>query len=232
MSYDLSSRAKLNRFSLERFTDDTLFSHIARTVCEAECLPRKELYESWEFARRVRRRLRGGRIVDLASGHGLIALILLLLDDHSPCALAVDQRIPGSAEKLRSAFEARWPQLSGRVSLVEGSLQSTQVSHTDLIVSAHACGALTDIVLDKAIGARANVAVLPCCQAEGKCDAGGLLGWVDSALAIDVTRAQRLRAAGYRVITQTIPESITPKNRLLIGIADEVMARSTGPQVT
>jgi hypothetical protein len=40
---------------------------------------------------------------------------------------------------------------------------------------------------------------------------------VDAALAIDVTRAARLRAAGYVVHTQTIPAAITPKNRLLLG---------------
>jgi hypothetical protein len=39
---------------------------------------------------------------------------------------------------------------------------------------------------------------------------------VDRALAIDVLRAVRLEQRGYRVWTQTIPEEITPKNRLLI----------------
>jgi hypothetical protein len=219
VTYDPSSRAKLNRHSLDRFRDDSMFCRIARVVCEAECLPRKELYESWEFARRVRRRLRGGRIVDLAAGHGLVSLILLLLDDRSPNAIAVDLRTPDSASKLLTVFENQWPKLTGRVSFHEGPLQQTEVTRTDVIVSAHACGPLTDLVLDKAIGVMANVAVLPCCQAEAKCDNGGLLGWVDSALAIDVTRALRLRAAGYHVVTQTIPETITPKNRLLIGIA-------------
>lgn len=188
-------------------------------MCEAECLPRKELYESWEFARRVRRRLRGGHVIDLAAGHGLVSLILLLLDDRSPSAMAVDIRIPESAARLRAAFEAAWPRLTGRIEYVEHSLTDVPVSHSDIVVSAHACGSLTDSVLDRAIVARASVAVLPCCQAEAKCDTGGLLGWVDSALAIDVTRAHRLSAAGYHVITQTIPETITPKNRLLIGIA-------------
>ena len=36
-------------------------------------------------------------------------------------------------------------------------------------------------------------------------------------MAMDVTRAGRLRAAGYHVLAQTIPETITPKNRLLLG---------------
>ena len=39
---------------------------------------------------------------------------------------------------------------------------------------------------------------------------------MDGPLAIDVTRAARLRADGYCVITRTIPEEITPKNRLLM----------------
>ena len=33
---------------------------------------------------------------------------------------------------------------------------------------------------------------------------------------MDVTRATRLQAAGYRVVAQLIPAEITPKNRLLL----------------
>jgi hypothetical protein len=35
-------------------------------------------------------------------------------------------------------------------------------------------------------------------------------------MAIDATRASSLSSRGYRVRTQTIPQAITPKNRLLI----------------
>ena len=70
--------------------------------------------------------------------------------------------------------------------------------------------------------------MLPCCHSTGKCDAGGMDGWFDSALAIDVTRAGRLRAGGYRVHTQRIPESITPKNRLLFGEPEEGEAKTRG----
>lgn len=219
MTYAPGSRAKLNRHSLPRFTEDTLFCRVARVVCEAECLPRKELYESWEFARRVRRRLRGGRVVDLAAGHGLVAILMLLLDDRSDRAIIVDRRIPESAPLLIAAFERQYPRLAGRLELRPCGLEDVTLERGDQLVSAHACGPLTDLVLDRAIAAGSNVAVLPCCQSDAKCDSGGLLGWVDSALAIDVTRALRLRAAGYQVITQSIPETITPKNRLLIGLA-------------
>ena len=59
-------------------------------MCRAGTLPGKELFEAWEVARRVRRKYRGGRVVDLACGHGLLAHIMLLLDDRSAQALAVD----------------------------------------------------------------------------------------------------------------------------------------------
>ncbi|MDP7692331.1 MAG: hypothetical protein QGG89_10870, partial [Vicinamibacterales bacterium] len=81
---------------LGRFAEDTLFHRIARAVCHAGCLPRKELFETWEMARRVRRRFRGGRVIDLGGGHGLLAQIMLLLDDSSPSALVVDQTLPAS----------------------------------------------------------------------------------------------------------------------------------------
>ena len=106
MSFDPGSRSKLTRRDLPRFGDGTLFHRIAQKVCEAECLPRKELYEAWEVARRTRRRFRGGRVVDLACGHGLLAQMLLLLDDSSACALAVDARLPDSAEPLREALSS------------------------------------------------------------------------------------------------------------------------------
>ena len=75
---DRSSRNRLNERQLPLFTGESLFDRIARAVCRAGCLPRKELYEAWEVARRVRRRFRGGRVVDVAGGHGLLAAVMLL----------------------------------------------------------------------------------------------------------------------------------------------------------
>ena len=215
--FDPSSRSILTHHDLGRFASASLFDRIGRVLCEEECLPRKELYESWEFARRTRRRFRGGRVVDLACGHGLLGQLMLLLDDSSPSVLAVDRVLPASAPALAHALEVAWPRVSGRVSMVQAALNEVALTSNDLIVSCHACGELTDVVLARAIEVRARVVVLPCCHDAATCDVGELAGWLDEALAIDVTRVARLRAAGYRVVTQTIPESITPKNRLLMG---------------
>ena len=216
MRFDPGSRSLLTRRDLPRFSGATLFHRIARKVCETECLPRKELFEAWEVARRTRRRFRGGRVLDLACGHGLLAHMLLLLDDSSASALAIDTRLPASAERIRTALVEEWPRLAGRVELVAGELASVQASPEDLLVCCHGCGALTDEVLSLAIAAGARVAVLPCCQDKVENDRGGLGGWLDAALAVDVTRAGRLCAHGYTVHTQTIPAAITPKNRLLL----------------
>jgi hypothetical protein len=217
VSFNHGSRVKLKPTTAKHFTGDTLFDRIARVVCEAECLPRKELYESWEVARRTRRRFRGGRVVDLACGHGLVAFIMLLLDDTSPSALCIDKRIPPSAAKLRTVLETAWPRVANRVVYKELPIEDAELGPDDVIVSAHACGALTDQVLKRAVNAKARVAVLPCCHDAETCDAGALDGWVDVALAIDATRARRLAECGYDVHTQLVPSDITPKNRLLLG---------------
>lgn len=217
MSFDPSSRVRLKPTTAHHFSGTTLFDRIARVVCSAECLPRKELYESWEVARRARRRFRGGRVVDLACGHGLSAWIMLLLDDTSPNAVCIDRRIPKSAERLTTALAKEWPHLATRVTYEERDIGEVALEKDDVILSIHACGALTDVVLDRAVNAAARVAVMPCCHDEDTCDTGHLEGWVDLPLAIDVTRARRLVERGYEVHTQRIPETITPKNRLLLG---------------
>lgn len=211
-----SSRNRLTTKLLPLFTGDSLFDAIARTVCRAGCLPRKELFEAWEVARRVRRRFRGGRIVDMACGHGLLAQIMLILDDTSPSALAVDRRIPLSAAKLGDELLKEWPRLQGRIQFIEEEIVGISLEANDLVVSAHACGNLTDLILDLAVAARARVAVLPCCHNLDGADLGGLDGWMDGPLAVDATRVARLRAEGYRVTTQLIPAEITPQNRLLL----------------
>jgi hypothetical protein len=216
VSFDPASRSRLTLHDGHRFEGDTLFNRVARSLCEAACVPRKELYEAWEVARRARRRFRGGRVLDLACGHALVAQLMLLLDDSSAVALAVDNKLPPSAARVAERLSLDWPRLAGRVTLLEADLGTIAAHSDDILVSCHACGRLTDDVIDKAVAARAKLVVLPCCQSTAKCDLGGLAGWLDPALAIDVTRAGRLRAAGYFVHTQTIPAQITPKNRLLL----------------
>src|SRR2546425_2209330 len=149
-----SSRARLTDRDLDRFPGNTLFHRLARATCHAGCLPRKELYEAWEMARRVRRVFRGGRIVDLAAGHGLLAHVLMILDNSSPRALVVDTTLPKSGSRLHETLIDAWPRLDGRLLFEERPLESVPLSEDDLVVSAHACGALADLVLERASAVR------------------------------------------------------------------------------
>ncbi len=213
-----SSKNRLLPFHQDLFTGSTLFDKIARAVCRAGVLPRKELFETWEMAKRVRRKFRGGRVLDLACGHGLLAHIMLILDNTSETALAVDRTIPKSTEKLSKALVERWPRLENRIVYQSALIEQIDVQPGDVVVSAHACGALTDRILDRAMHQHARVAVLPCCHDAAACQTHGLEGWMDKALAIDAARVFLLESGGYRVMTKKIPGEITPKNRLLMGV--------------
>lgn len=217
MRFAPSSKGRLTAYDLGRFPGDTLFDRLARAVCQSGCLPRKELFEAWETARRVRRLFRGGRIVDVGGGHGLLAHVMLLLDDSSPCAIVVDTSTPASSARLHESLIKAWPRLAGRVTYAATGVADVAIEASDLVVSVHACGSLSDVVLDRAAAARARVAVLPCCHDLDVNDDARLTGWVDGPLAVDVARALRLTQQGYRIWTQTISPAITPKNRLLIG---------------
>lgn len=210
------SKARLTDKDLGRFPGDSLFDRIARTVIAAGCLPRKELYEAWEVARRARRRFRGGRVMDLGGGHGLLGQVMLLLDDSSAGVVVVDPALPPSSATLHAELCKVWTRLSGRVSFLASPFQDVALESSDLVVASHACGALTDCVIDHAASVRARLVVLPCCHDLETCDAGGLTGWLDGALAVDVVRATGLAERGYRVWTQQIPRDITPQNRLLL----------------
>src|SRR5215470_13999401 len=133
-----SSKARLTSHDLARFPASTHFDRIARAVCAAGCLPRKELFEAWEVARRVRRRFRGGRIVDLCAGHGLLGHIMLMLDDSSPEVLIVDEALPASCSTLARAMAAEWPKLRNRVTLHEAPLADVELREDDVVVSIHA----------------------------------------------------------------------------------------------
>jgi len=91
-----------------------------------------------------------------------------------------------------------WPRLAGRVEFVGTELDAVEIRGADLVVSIHACGSLTDVVLDRASEARAG---WPCCRA-ATTSAPAMRrprGLVDRAAAIDIMRAVRLTQRGYRI---------------------------------
>lgn len=213
--HGVGSRNKLTPSHARHYPGPGLLDVLGRALCTVHCLPRKELHEAWELATRVRRRFRGGRVVDLCCGQGLVAWCMLLLDDTSIEAVAVDVALPGNHQHIADAVVGAFPRLQGRVRFVQGRLETVAVGVDDVVVSAHACGDLTDAVLAHAIAAGARVAVLPCChRTRRRVD---LEGDVEArALAIDRERVRHLRDQGLSVAAVSIPREVSPKNRLIL----------------
>jgi hypothetical protein len=209
-----------------------LFVDVADTVCSTSVLPRKELFEAWEVASRIDTAFPSVPVVaDLAAGHGLLAWILVLLGAARGArrrAVCVDTRLPDSALTLSSAFIARWPELEASVQYVEGSLDTVSAEPGEAVfASLHACGPLSDMVIEKAVVSGCPLALMPCCHSLRKQPLPPLAGLDRATLermaaalgqsdAIDACRVAALRGRGYSVEQQYISSEITPYNRLIL----------------
>jgi hypothetical protein len=72
---------------------------------------------------------------------------------------------PPSATALERAMHANWPHLSARHRYVTASLHDVLVPSPDtLLVSVHACGPLSDAVVELASRGGGGVALMPCCH--------------------------------------------------------------------
>jgi hypothetical protein len=90
----------------------------------------------------------------------------LILDDTSPEAVVVDPALPPSTEKVHEALARVWPRLRGRTTFIGKPLDDVAIDASDVVVASHACGELTDAVIDRAAAARARLArAWPCCPA-------------------------------------------------------------------
>ena len=80
----------------------------------------------------------------------------------------------------------------------------------------HACGPLTDLIIDLALSWRAPVVLVPCCHDKRQCDGGNLVNTLGGPLAVDVTRVRRLLDAHYGVQLSELDSDITAQNRVIV----------------
>jgi hypothetical protein len=226
---------------VQEFPSDSLFDQFARTMCTANTIPCKELLEAWVMALYVHQHFpqdKYYRIADLACSHGLVSWAWLLLgsqinnnnnnNNHHRSAVCVDVRMPGSAEKIANAMLQEWPQFKECWDYVEGSVDAIVPDSSTLLVGVHACGGLSDKVIRLAIQGHAPLALVPCCHTYKLLlpEERQKLKLLDNpsttmtsynlAEYIDSHRIQQLVGAGFEVMEERIPESITPKNRILL----------------
>ncbi len=213
------SRRTLDLRSIGRFPSQGLADRLARELARERAVPLKELFESFEFFARVRKRVRARVVADLCAGHGLTGVLFALFEREVERVVLVDRRVPKSFERVLRAALAVGPWVEEKVVYRQAPLSAAPelVGEGTSIVAVHACGTRTDRALDLAVSVRGALAVMPCCYPDARCPApAALVARLGTPLAFDVDRTYRLERAGYRVRWDDIPAEITPMGRILV----------------
>ncbi len=202
------------------FGGDSLHSVIVRSLAATRCIPIKEVVESFEVFEVVRKDLRAAEIVDLCCGHGLVGLLMAAFERRVERVHLCDRKIPDSAAAVLAAVASVAPWVADKVQ--HHAMPMYRVGEQVTFASAlatHACGRLTDQSVELAMERGCPIAVTPCCYTKRTGVAPPVLQReLGLEIATDTERTLRLHQAGYTVKWKYIPESITPMNRVIIGV--------------
>lgn len=216
----LGSHSTLTADDADRyFPSDSLQDKLVRRLGQQGALPIKEIIECGELFERLRRRVRAPTVADLCCGHGLLGILFALFERRVEQVLLIDRRRPPSHAKALACAVEVGPWVADKITYQERRIDRPMppLPPGTSIVSAHACGSLTDRCLDLAIATRGAVAVMPCCYPKRACPAPrSLQQALGLATAFDIARTYHLEAAGYSTHWSAIPPVITPMHRILV----------------
>jgi len=172
-------------------------------------------------------------VYDLCSGHGFTGMLFAACYPRAARCVCVDRTEPPSHRTLRSCVEEVCPWTAGAgpggaIDFVPASLEAFGAGlrsggggavGPSVVISTHACGSLTDQVLEHAVeSGAAALAVMPCCYTGT--DRGvpyGIRRALGVSWSADIRRSFKLEEAGYHSDFCAIPSEITPMNRVLLG---------------
>ncbi|RMF55407.1 hypothetical protein D6745_02375 [Candidatus Woesearchaeota archaeon] len=185
-------------------------------------LKEKELNEAFAFYKKVSPLFPSlDYVVDLCCGNGLNGM-LWVLQGNAKKAVSIDREENPNFERVRRRILECGNLNQESIVFYQKDIYEPLpiLTGKGLIISIHACGELTDKVIDSSIGHSLPFAVMPCCHDyENKSDyiIPQILRYFDIGIAIDIMRAIHIHQAGYDIILRRISEKITEKNLILIG---------------
>ena len=216
----LRSNAKLSeKAAAVHFNSDSLQDALMQAIADQRVLSIKEVIETFEFFARVRKTIKAECVADLCCGHGLLGLLFAVFERKVNRVILLDKFEPENRAKLIAAASAVAPWIVDKVESQQTKIETAEalLPQGCSIISAHACGVLSDRCIDIAIAKESQLAILPCCYPKSACDAPlAIRTAFGLEAAYDIDRTYRLESAGYLVRWMEIPEVITPMNRILV----------------
>ena len=213
-----SSNTMYLKLTDAHFNSDSLQDTFLRAIASERLLSIKEVLETFEFFARVRRDTKTSFVADLCCGHGLLGILFAMFERKVDRVRLIDKTDPESRQKLLAVATRVAPWVASKVEHDTAAIgvDDDWIEPGGAIVSAHACGTLSDLCLEIAIRSGGPVAILPCCYPRRACRAPlALQTAFGLKAAFDIDRTYRLEAANYRVRWAELPPEITPMNRIL-----------------
>ena len=162
----LSSRQKFHpEIAAKHFGSDSLQDNLLTAIAAERLLPIKEVMESFEVFARIRKPVRCETVADLCCGHGLLGILFAVFEPSVQRVILIDQNEPESRRKLLSVAQSVSPWVAEKIDNREEkiTIQDDWIEPGIAIVSAHACGVLSDLCIEVAIKSGGPIAILPCC---------------------------------------------------------------------
>lgn len=215
----LHSSASINLTMTDlHFNSDSLQDKLIRSLAVDNLLPIKEVLECFEYFHRIRRQTRAKVVADLCCGHGLLGLLFAIYERKVDKVLLVDKNEPESRQKIIKALSKVAPWIESKIEnkACKISPDVDWLPAGTAIVSAHACGKLSDLCIEMAIISKGPMAILPCCYPKSSCKSPiSLQRALGFEMAFDIERTYHLEKSGFHSKWSYIPKAISPMNRII-----------------
>ncbi len=175
----------------------------------------KEFYEAKQFFQKVSPLFPDVEtVVDCCSGNGLAGLLWGLEGKAKRVVLVDIERNSNFSPLLQWIHE----HLEFPLQYIILDIEKERIPKGDILMAVHACGSLTDRIIEEGISQRVPLAVMPCCYKESTYLPQSSLPYFQNKRdAIDAARVMAVRSQGYEVVLRNIDPKVTPMNRIIVG---------------